>query len=86
MEQKETILTNICLICYENKTEFIHCKFTEKHKWCLDCHSSMISNTTLYYERCPFCRTPLIKHDFRMSFSPLNFPLRNYSPSPPRRQ
>lgn len=46
----------ICDICFDDKNEFILCRNSDKHQWCLDCYSSMIMAQS---EKCPFCRTPL---------------------------
>lgn len=47
---------NVCDICFEQRTEFIYCEMSDKHRWCLSCNQSMIIS---HQEKCPFCRAPI---------------------------
>jgi len=46
-----------CDICFEVREDFVTCRTSDKHEWCVDCYRSIVLSRR---DNCPFCRSPMV--------------------------
>jgi len=50
-----------CDICLEVRENFVTCRTSDKHEWCIDCYGSILNSGN---DKCPFCRSPMGDNSF----------------------